>query len=84
MAKSKLFRLNLRDLLRGLSIALVTAVLGALQTILSTGIPFTWSGIYTPAALALVSYLLANLVTNSQGQILEGDPTDVNQDPSRP
>jgi hypothetical protein len=84
MTKSKLFRLNLRDLLRGLSIALVTAVLGALQTILSTGTPFTWSSIYTPAALALVSYLLANLVTNSNGGVFDPDPTEENQDPSRP
>jgi len=69
---SKLFQLNAQDVLKGIVIAALVTVLGSIQSILEAGeLPTQteWMNIAKMAGAAIISYLLKNLFTNSQGQI---------------
>jgi hypothetical protein len=71
--KSKYLGLNARDFWRGLGIAVLTALLTNLYNVFVTGVfPVTWiqwQPILAYTASTLVSYLLANIFTNSQGKV---------------
>ncbi len=75
--KSKFFTLDWKDLLRGLLIAFLTAILTGVINILDTGAVFTWMTI-KPVLIAgisaALSYLLKCLATNSQDQLLKREP----------
>ena len=75
--KSKFFTLDWKDLLRGLLIAFLTAILTGVINILDTGAVFTWMTI-KPVLIAgisaALSYLLKCLATNSQDQIFKREP----------
>jgi hypothetical protein len=75
--KSKLFSINWLDFARGLVVAVVTAVLSGLYNIISAGGAITVKSVIIPAVLALLAYLLKNLFTNSQDQILAPEPPKV-------
>ena len=65
-------KLNGQDFIKGIIVAGLVAVLGSLQTILEAGaLPSgaEWLTIGKMAGAAIISYLLKNLFTNSQGQI---------------
>ena len=67
--RSKLFKLNARDLLKGSIVAILTGFL----TTLVNGISFNKESltiIATAMVSSLAAYLLKNMTTNSDGQIL--------------
>jgi hypothetical protein len=75
--KSRLFTIDSRDLINGLFVAFLAAVLSGLIEILNTGAVFTWAYI-RPVLIAglsaAISYLLNSLATNSHNQIFTKEP----------
>lgn len=73
---SKFLRLNLRDVILGIIMALATSVLAGIIKMLETGAEFNWVNI-RPVLLAGIcaglTYLLKNLVSNSKGELLRKD-----------
>jgi hypothetical protein len=75
--KSKFLTLDLKDFLRGLLIAFLTAVITGIINILDTGAIFTWitmRPVLIAGISAALSYLLKCLATNSQDQLLRREP----------
>lgn len=75
--KSKFLTLDWKDLLRGLLIAFLTAVLAGVINILDTGAVFTWvtiKSVLIAGVSAALSYLLKCLATNSQDQMFKREP----------
>lgn len=71
---AKLFRINLGDLGRGCFLAVLTALIGGIYEILSTGaLPdiAALKAIGLTALAAGLAYLGKNLLTNSKGDILK-------------
>lgn len=70
---SALFRLNRRDLINGLFVAVAVVALGALQQgVADHGIDFAaydWVSILDVAVKAAGAYLLKNLATASNGKL---------------
>ena len=66
--KAKLFNLNVRDFLKGLVLALITGVITFLTDLTSTDID--WAKLLIASVIALLSYLVKNLFTNSNDQFL--------------
>jgi hypothetical protein len=75
--KSKLFTLDWRDLVNGLFIAFLTAILTGIIDILGNGAVFDWVHI-KPVLIAGISaalaYLVKSLSTNSQNQLFTREP----------
>lgn len=71
--KSKLFTLNYKDFAKGLALAVIAVVIGALQQALTAhGFDFAsydWSGIIKLSIEAGLSYLIKNYFSNEQGQV---------------
>ena len=71
---SDLFRLKLNDLTKGLVIAVLAVVLGAIQESLTThGLDFSaydWRGILDLTWKVVGVYLTKNLLTDSNGKVL--------------
>jgi hypothetical protein len=71
--RSKFLRLNWRDILQGIVVAVITAVLTAVYELipaLIAGSAFTWENVKIIALVALgatVSYLLKNVFQNTRG-----------------
>lgn len=68
--------LNGKDLIKGLVVAALVAVLGSVESILSAGeLPTAdqWASIAKMMGAAMVSYLLKNLFTNSQDELFKKD-----------
>ncbi|MCY7291353.1 MAG: hypothetical protein LH615_04140 [Ferruginibacter sp.] len=71
---SKLFTLNVQDLSKGLIIAVLTSVLTVIFQSLQLGeLNFNWKLILLTALTSSVAYLLKNLATNNEGEILSKD-----------
>lgn len=75
--KSNFLQLNAKDFLRGLLIAILTAIITGVIDILDSGVIFTWVTI-KPVLIAGISaglsYLLKCLVTNSKDQMFKREP----------
>ena len=75
--KSKIFTLDLRDLVNGLFVAVLTALLTGIIDILGNGAIFDWIHI-KPVIIAGISaacaYLLKSLSTNSRNQLFTKEP----------
>jgi hypothetical protein len=75
--KSKIFTLDWRDLINGLIIAILTAILTGIIDILGNGAVFDWIHI-KPVLIAGISaalaYLLKSLSTNSRNQLFTKEP----------
>ena len=75
--KSKLFTLDIRDLLNGLLIAFLAAFIDGIIKILGSGVAFDWPHIQ-PVVIAGISaalaYLLKSLSTNSHNQLFTKEP----------
>jgi len=75
--KSKLFTLDWRDLVSGLFIAFLTAILTGIIELLGNGVAFDWIHI-KPVLIAGISatlaYLLKSLSTNSHNQLFTKEP----------
>lgn len=71
--KSILFTLNYKDFVKGLALAVIAVVLGAVQQgLYAHGFDFAsydWSGIIKLAVEAGISYLLKNYFSNEKGQV---------------
>lgn len=74
--RSKFFALNWRDFLKGLIVAVLTAVFAVVAGLIQTGELFSKESlpvIGVAALTALLAYLSKNLFTNSSGEILTGE-----------
>ena len=75
--KSKLFTLDIRDILNGLLIAFLAAMIDGIIKILEAGAVFDWIHI-KPVVIAgisaALSYLLKSLATNSHNQLFTREP----------
>jgi len=77
--KSNLFKLNLKDLLRGAALAGISAIITALTLIIDNGditTLFSWctlQPILLTGISVFVSYLLKNILTNSKDKFLRRD-----------
>lgn len=75
--RSKLFWLNARDFLKGLFLAVITAVITFLISELQSGASIDvtlFKRIGITALIAFLSYLVKNFLTNSKGEILTAEP----------
>lgn len=75
--KSKLFSLNGKDLLKGFVVAVSMAVLTGVYTAIEAGnFAFTWA-FFQPILItgfgAGIAYLIKNLFTNSNDEMLTGE-----------
>ena len=75
MKNSKFFRLNASDFIKGLVLTLLTALVTGLYELIQSGwvLTFDWitfKPIVMTAVAAALSYLIKNLLTNSDGQVL--------------
>jgi hypothetical protein len=76
--KSKLFTLDLRDLINGLFVAFLSALLTGIIEILGNGAVFDWihiKPVLIAGITAALSYLLKSLATNSHNQLFTKEPT---------
>lgn len=65
---------NSRSFLRGLVIAVATAVLTVVKTSIDAGgLKFDWPAIIGVALTSAIGYLLMNLGTNNVGELLKKD-----------
>jgi flagellar biosynthesis protein FliQ len=72
---SSFLTLNTRDFVKGLFIAVITAVITVVYTTIQTGtLSFDWKVISTTALSAALAYIMKNLLTNSNDQLLKKDP----------
>jgi len=74
--RSKFLTLNVRDFFKGLVVAVITAILTFAYEALQAGTLFEMESIKKVgmvALAALIAYLIKNLLTNSQGEILTKD-----------
>jgi hypothetical protein len=77
---SKQYTLNLRDVLRGLLIAVITPVFTILGTSLNAGsLTFDWKTIGIVALGAALAYITKNFLTPSQIVVTNADPVSVKQ-----
>ncbi len=73
---SDFLKLNSKDLLKGMIVAMLAVVCASLSVILDAGtLPTTeeWFSIAKVAGTAAVSYLLKNLFTNSKDEAFKGE-----------
>ena len=75
--KSQFLTLDYRDLLHGLVMAFLTALLTGIIDLLQRGAVFDWmsvKGILIAGLSAALSYLLKCLLSNSRNQLLTKEP----------
>jgi hypothetical protein len=75
--KSKFLSIDYRDILKGIFIAFMTAVLEGILKMFQTGAAFDWQTIkpvLIAGACAAISYLLKNYMSNSKGQMFTREP----------
>lgn len=75
---SKLFKLNATDFLKGLALAGITALVTGLYELIQSGWSFTldwvtFKPIVMTTVAAILSYLIKNLLTNSNGVMLKAE-----------
>jgi hypothetical protein len=71
---STLFTLDNKDFIKGLLVAVLSAVITILYNTIETGsLNFDWKAIGTMALTSALGYILKNLLTNSNGQFLKKD-----------
>ena len=79
---SDFFRLNTRDLVKGLVVAVISAALGGVYNVMVVGGAITVAVLKTSGMVGVasgISYLLKNLVTNSNDKMLTKE-TEKNQE----
>jgi hypothetical protein len=75
--KSRFLTIDYRDVLKGIFIAFVTAVLEGILKMLEAGAGFDWPTIkpvMIAGICAAISYLLKNYLSNSRGQMFTREP----------
>jgi hypothetical protein len=74
--KSNLFKLDWKDLGKSIVLFFLTAVISGLYNLSQTGNIFEWTsikGILAVSLTATISYLLKNLATNSNDELLKAE-----------
>jgi branched-subunit amino acid transport protein len=67
--------LNKKDFLKGLVVAVLTAVITVIYTTIESGtLTFDWKAIAMAALSAALAYITKNLLTNSEDKFLAKDP----------
>lgn len=74
MKTSGFLRLDLKDVLKGIIVTVVAAVLTAINNALIQNVPLDWKMIGIVALTTAISYLLKNLFTNNQDQFIKKNP----------
>jgi hypothetical protein len=70
--QSTLFTLNTSDFIKGLLMAVLSTVITVVyQTVEAGSLVFDWKSIGTMALTSALAYIMKNLITNSQGQLLK-------------
>lgn len=71
---SDLFKVNLKDVAKGLAVCVIVALLGAFKDgITAHGFDFAsfdWAGIVNVASMAFVGYISKNFLSDSSGKFL--------------
>ena len=76
MQTSPLFSLNLKDLVKGLIVAIISAVLIAMQTKFQAGsITINWKATGAVALATGLSYLIKNFFTPAQSSLQQANTT---------
>lgn len=71
---SPFFNINLKDLGKGLILAVLTSVLTIIYSTIQAGsLEFNWNLIASTAITSGLGYLIKNLLTNSEGQTFKGE-----------
>lgn len=74
MNLSDFFKINVFDLTKGLIVAALTSVVVLISDTISAGtFTFNWTNIWQTGVAAAVAYLMKQLVTNNQGELLQKD-----------
>lgn len=74
MEKSEFLKLKRADFWKGLIVAVLTALLTGLSTAIAGATDFAsfnWQSVVLASAGGFVAYMLKNLFTNSEGEILK-------------
>jgi branched-subunit amino acid transport protein len=67
--------LNKQDYLKGLIVAVISAVITVIYSTIQTGtLTLDWKSIATAALSAALAYITKNLLTNSEDKFLAKDP----------
>lgn len=74
MKISEYLKINVFDLTKGLIVASLTAIIVLISDTISAGTwTFNWTNIWQTGVAAAVAYLMKQLVTNNQGELLQKD-----------
>ena len=65
---SGIFKLDWKDLIKGLVVSVLSAVIGSITQMMTSG--FDWKQIVVLALSAGLGYLLKNLATDSDGKLV--------------
>lgn len=72
---SSFLTLNAKDFIKGLVMAVLTAVITLIYTSVQAGnLTFDWKAIGVAALSSALAYITKNLLTNSNDQILKSEP----------
>jgi hypothetical protein len=72
---SSLFTLNSKDWIKGLVVAILTAVITVVYSTIQTGtLVLDWKAISIAGISAALAYITKNLLTNSNDEILTKEP----------
>lgn len=75
MKQSKLFSVGFRDFVKGLIMAVISAVLVVIQETVSNGsLSFHWQTIGKIALLTAITYITKNWLTNSKDHFMTKEP----------
>ena len=73
---SSLLTLNSKDWIKGLVVAVITAIITVVYNTIQAGVlVLDWKAISVAGISAALAYITKNLLTNSQDQLLTKEPT---------
>jgi hypothetical protein len=74
--KSKLFNLNVKDVIKAIILTFITALLTGIYQLLQTGTLLTWVSlkpVVISSIAAALGYIIKNVLTNSNDQFLKNE-----------
>ena len=79
--KSKLFNLNVKDVIKAIILTFITALLTGIYQILQTGTLLTWVSlkpVVISSIAAALGYIIKNVLTNSNDEFMKSEPKIAN------
>lgn len=74
MMLSQFLKINVFDLVKGLIVASFTAIIVLISDTIAAGTwTFNWTHVWQTGVASAVAYLMKQLVTNNQGELLQKD-----------